>query len=88
MKAVFLSMDTNNKVKDYNKFLVQNTGDEETTGINEISDSELVNSIEQQDKIDNSALALRSDKTFIQCASAGNIYSKEELNEGLQEIIG
>ena len=88
LKAVFLSMDTNNKVKDYNKFLVQNTGDEETTGINEISDSELMNSIEQQDKIDNSALALRSDKTFIQCSSAGNIYSREELNEGLQEIIG
>ena len=87
LKAVFLTMDTDKKRDKYRNFLVQNTIDEKNLDVNEVSDSNDINSIEEQNKIDNSALSSRNDKSFVQCSSVGNIYSKEELNEGLQEIV-
>ena len=77
-------MNTETK-NDYNKFLAQNTliGDN-----NEISDSDITASLDEQDEVDNSILNIRDDETFQQCSSAGNIYSEEELNENLQQIVG
>ena len=86
LKAVFLSMDTDKKNKSYSNFLVQNTWDEEN--INGVPDSDNINTVEEQNEIDNSALSWRNNKTFLQCSSAGDIYSEDELNENLQSIVG
>jgi hypothetical protein len=74
-------MDTESKNDDTNKFLVQNTETEEMNNETEISDSNTVDSIDEQNKIDVSALNSRNDKNFNQCSSAGDIYSEDELNE-------
>ena len=81
MRTVFLGMNTNNKEDTYDEFLVQNTEDYETSASNEVSDVEILNTIEQQDVINGSALNSKSNKTFAQCSSAGDIYSEDELNE-------
>ena len=75
LKSVFLSMDSETKHLENNKFLAQNTDD-------------TADSLTVQDEIDNSNLSSRNDQTFQQCSSDGNIYSDEELNEWLQEIVG
>jgi hypothetical protein len=81
LKAVFLSMDT--KIdNNTNRFLAQN----EITG--NISDSNVTDSLDDQDELDTSVLNLKENKTFQQCSSAGNIYSDDELNENLQELKG
>ena len=81
LKAVFLSMDT--KIdNNTNRFLAQN----EITG--DISDSNVTDSLDEQDELDTSVLNLKDDQTFQQCSSAGNIYSDDELNENLQELKG
>ncbi|MBQ5945737.1 hypothetical protein IJL65_05175 [bacterium] len=72
---------------DYDKFLTQNTVIDETDN-DQISDSDIADSLDEQNEIDNSVLNTRNDKTFQQCSSAGNIYSDEELNENLQELKG
>ena len=82
IKSVFLSMDTETKEKDTNNFLAQNELAEE------ISDSNVLNSLEEQNEIDTLVLDLRDDKTFQQCSSDWNIYSDEELNENLQTLVG
>ncbi|MBO7505351.1 hypothetical protein J6T66_04385 [bacterium] len=64
------------------KFLAQNLADEE------ISDSDMIDSLEEQDEIDESILISRNDKTFQQCSNIGNSYSEKELNEDLQELNG
>jgi hypothetical protein len=81
-------MDVDKKRDNYSNFLVQNTVGEENLEVNEVSDSDEIDSIGEQNEIDNSALSSRDDKNFVQCSSAGNIYSEEELNEGLQQIVG
>ena len=87
LRAVFLSMDT--KSEDINKkYLAQNTTAEDIKLDSEISDSDIINSLDAQDEVDNSILNSRNDKTFKQCSSAGNIYSDKELSENLQELIG
>ena len=63
-----------------NKFLAQNID------IEDLSDSIVIDSFDEQDEVDSLILDLKSDKTFQQCSSAGNIYSDEELNENLQEL--
>ena len=72
---------------DYDKFLTQNTVIDETDN-DQISDSDIADSLDEQNEIDNSVSNTRNDKTFQQCSSAGNIYSDEELNENLQELKG
>ena len=74
-------MNTEAKDANTNKFLAQNVEIEEINDENEISDSDTVNSIEEQDKVDSLNLSSRNDKNFNQCSSAGNIYSEDELNE-------
>jgi hypothetical protein len=81
-------MDTDTKDEDSGKFLAQNIEIEELIDSNEVSDSDISNSIEQQNKIDISNLNSRNDKTFRQCSNAGDIYSDDELNEDLQELNG
>jgi predicted glycosyltransferase involved in capsule biosynthesis len=81
-------MDTDAKDEDNSKFLAQNIEIEELVDSDEVSDSDVNNSIEQQNKIDISNLNSRNDKTFRQCSNAGDIYSDEELNEDLQELNG
>ena len=77
LKAVFLSMDTEAKKKDINKFLAQSvTGD-----LTEIT------SLEQQDIIDSSVLKTKEVESFKQCSAAWDIYSEDELNENLQVIV-
>ena len=88
LKAVLLGMDTDAKDEDNSKFLAQNIEIEELVDSDEVSDSDVNNSIEQQNKIDISNLNSRNDKTFRQCSNAGDIYSDEELNEDLQELNG
>jgi hypothetical protein len=53
----------------------------EIDNLNEVSDSDVVDSINEQDKVDISSLNIKNNKTFAQCSSAGDIYSEEELNE-------
>ena len=79
LKSVFLSMDTETKNKNTYRFLAQN----EIT-----SDSDNTDSLDEQDEIDTSILNSRTDQTFKQCSSNGNIYSDEELNENLQTLNG
>jgi hypothetical protein len=80
---------SNDKDEDYNKFLVQNTENEDINNVNGISDSEDTDSLEIQNSVDSLILSSKtSQKTFEQCSSAGNIYSDEELSENLQEING
>jgi hypothetical protein len=74
-------MNTEAKNDNINKFLAQNTETEEINNETEISDSDTVDSIDEQNKIDVSALNLRNDKNFNQCSSAGDIYSEDELDE-------
>ena len=85
-------MNSDTKDENTNKFLAQNDSTEEVSLANEISDeisdSEPVSSIDEQNEIDNSILSSRNDKSFQQCSSAGNIYSEKELNENLQELNG
>jgi hypothetical protein len=68
--------------------LAQNNSDEESSLTGGVSDSESISSVNKQDEIDNSILVSKNDKSFQQCSSAGNIYSENELNENLQELIG
>lgn len=88
IKGVFLSMDTENKNEINNKFLAQNTENEDIADVDATSDSDDMDSIEVQDSVDSTVLSSKNDKTFQQCSSAGNIYSDEELNENLQELNG
>jgi hypothetical protein len=48
---------------------------------NAVSDSNIPDSLDEQNGLDSSVLNSRNDKTFAQCSSAGDIYSEEELNE-------
>ena len=82
LRAVFLGMNTETKKENSIKFLAQNLADEE------ISDSDMIDSLEEQDEIDESILISRNDKTFQQCSNIGNSYSEKELNEDLQELNG
>ena len=75
-------MNTEIDGKDTNKFLAQNMLTEE------IFNSDISNSLDEQDEVDISILNSRDDKTFQQCSSVGNIYSNEELNENLQTLKG
>lgn len=86
LKAVFLSANIDDKKWDQNKFLVQNTGTGASDFISDLENPE--NLMNYQDSIDSSNLNLREDKTFVQCSSAWNIYSEDELNDGLQKIVG
>jgi hypothetical protein len=88
IKGVFLSMDTEKKNEINNKFLAQNTENEDINNIDAITDSDDIDSVEIQDSVDSTILSSKNDKTFEQCSSAGNIYSDEELNENLQELNG
>jgi hypothetical protein len=47
-----------------------------------------MNTLTSQDYIDTSILNSRNDQTFSQCSSAGNIYSEDELNKDLKQIVG
>ena len=88
LKSVFLSMDDSDKNKDYSSFLAQNIENEEVDDGDGVSDSDVINSLDEQELVDTSKLNLRNDKTFAQCSAAGDIYSEEELNEWLEEIVG
>ena len=88
LKSVFLSIKTDNKNDNYAKFLAQNTENENINTVDEVSDSDSIDSVELQDSVDSIVLSSRNDKTFAQCASAGNVYSDEELNENLQALDG
>ena len=88
IKGVFLSMDTEKKNEINNKFLAQNTENENINNIDAITDSDDIDSIEVQDSVDSTILSSKNDKTFQQCSSAGNIYSDKELNENLQVLDG
>ena len=81
-------MDTEKKNEINNKFLAQNTENENINNIDAITDSDDIGSIEVQDSVDSAILSSKNDKTFEQCSSAGNIYSDEELNENLQVLDG
>ena len=87
LKSVFLGMNTETKNDNINKFLAQNIEGEELNSIDKITDSNIADSLTEQDEIDNSILSLRNDQTFQQCSADGDIYSDEELNENLQEIV-
>jgi hypothetical protein len=66
---------------DNNKFLAQIMGIENIDEINQVSDTDTINSIEEQNDIDISSLNPKKDESFGQCYSNGNIYSEDELNE-------
>jgi hypothetical protein len=74
-------MDDSDKNKDYSSFLAQNIENEEVDDGDGVSDSDVINSLDEQELVDTSKLNLRNDKTFAQCSAAGDIYSEEELNE-------
>ena len=88
LKGVFLAIDSESTKKtNVNRFLAQNTGNENVGNMNEVSDSDGV-SIDIQESVDNAILSTKNEKNFAQCLSVGNIYSEEELNENLQELKG
>ena len=80
LKNVFLSKD----IQPSNKLLAQNMS---SIASDNVSDSEIVTDIEIQDLIDENSITIKNEKNFAQCSAAGNIYSEDELNEDLQEII-
>ena len=73
-------MDTESK-EDTKKFLAQNTEIEELNNEDNVSDSDIIDSIDEQNNIDTLKIDSRNDKSFYQCSSAGDIYSEDELNE-------
>ncbi len=79
LRSVFLSMDTVNNEKENNKkLLAQN-----------INNSNLYSSVLDSGIVDiNISDNNTSQKSFAQCMKAGEIYSDEELNENLQDVIG
>ena len=88
LKSVLLSMDTEVKHENTHTLLAQNTTNEEVNIDSEISNSEVMSSLAEQDGIDSSILDSKHDETFKQCSSIGNIYSEEELAENLQTLDG
>ena len=88
LKSVFLAQNLETYNKNNNKFLAQNSEYEEVVINDETLDSDLVDSLNEQDEIDESILSLKNNRTFQQCISVGDIYSDEELNENLQQITG
>ncbi|MBO7095310.1 hypothetical protein J6V86_03960 [bacterium] len=71
-----------------NKFLAQNIESDVDT-LDEVLDSVVIDSVTEQNEVDNIyMLNSRNDQTFQQCSAAGDVYSDEELNENLQEIVG
>ena len=87
LRGVFLWMNKQDDDVDNNKFLAQIMGIENIDEINQVSDTDTINSIEEQNDIDISSLNPKKDESFGQCYSNGNIYSEDELNEWLQQII-
>ena len=86
LKSVFLSMDTWDKIKHSYKLLAQNT---ETQWNDEIPLNTVDNiSLQWQNLIDSSILNEKKWQDFSQCYSAWDIYSEDELNEWLEEIVG
>ncbi|MBO7505458.1 hypothetical protein J6T66_05015 [bacterium] len=81
-------MDTEVKHENTHTLLAQNTTNEEVNIDSEISNSEVMSSLAEQDGIDSSILDSKHDETFKQCSSIGNIYSEEELAENLQTLDG
>ena len=80
LKSTFLSINTlNDKKSDNNRLLAQNLTDSNI--YNSLLDSDAVN-------INNSKDNKTYQKSFTQCMKDWKIYSEDELNENLQEIIG
>ena len=89
LKSVLLSFNSNDTQKNnINRFLAQNVEIEWMDDSDTASDSNIPDSLDEQNGLDSSVLNSRNDKTFSQCSSAGDIYSEEELNEWLQELNG
>ena len=80
MKAVFLTMNTEKNERN-NQFLVQNVEKNMNVMSDEVLDSDVVDSLDEQDLIDSIILDSESDESYEQCLSEGNIYSEEELSE-------
>lgn len=88
LKSVFLGMNMKTKNTTTNKFLAQNIESDVDT-LDEVLDSVVIDSVTEQNEVDNIyMLNSRNDQTFQQCSAAGDVYSDEELNENLQEIVG
>ena len=82
LRAVFLSMNTVDNKKENNKKLLAQNSWINPVFYNKASDSEST-------YIDDTTNWNKNAQTsFSQCLKVGNIYSKDELNENLQEIIG
>ena len=82
LKSVFLSY--NNIETD--KLLAQNTLN--TSTLTDIESSEnVLSSLDDQDKVDTTFLSSKHRQNFAQCLSAWNIYSEDELNADLQEVV-
>ena len=86
LKAVFLSYNTENKDVDNYKLLAQNVTTEENN-TDEESDSRSNSSLDEQDLIDLSIINTNKQPDFFQCSKEWNIYSEEELNKDLQEVV-
>ena len=79
LKAVFLSKLTEQKYTNEKKLLAQNSW------INPV----FYNTISDQVNDENSISWTKEfQKSFSQCSKIGNIYSEDELNENLEEIVG
>ena len=88
LKAVFLSMSTENKKWNENyKFLAQNENIDEIGDWDVASDTNLMSSVDQQNEIDGVVLGSKKYWNFEQCISAWDIYSDEELGESMQETL-
>ncbi len=82
LKSVFLSY---NNI-DTDKLLAQNTLNTGTLTDTESSEN-VLSSLDDQDKIDTTFLSSKHQQNFAQCLSAWNIYSEDELNADLQEVV-
>lgn len=87
LRWTFLSMNIADTNDNKNNFLAQNLVVEENDS-DLVLDSEDVDSIKSQNAIDSSVIEWKSQKTFNQCSSVGNVYSDDELEENLQTLVG
>ena len=80
LRSVFLSMNAMSDNKDeHKKLLAQN-----------LTNSDIYSSVIDSDILDinESENSKQFQLSFVQCSKNGNIYSEEELNENLQEVVG
>ncbi len=86
LKSVLLTTNTTD-TKFSEKLLAQNTIDETENDWSNVADYTDKAPLESQDTLDSQIIESKNRQDFVQCLSAGNIYSDKELNENLESLV-